>query len=556
MRNCLAFHAPAASHPIRSPGWRYNRSMYAQARSRHPIVGIVVAMASVAVFTAATAPLQGHVGLLNEGLVLLLLVLLISSWWGWRVGLFAAVLSNLALNFFFVEPLHRFTVESPANVFGLAIFLLVSAVGGSLLASARAAAAEARVRAAETEVLLRLTRAMIGRTEPSDALASLCREVVEALSAPGAAVISGSGGQWFVHASAGTDGAARAPDSAERAMAERALATDAISRLGNTGLVGRGRRPRIVIPAGQSRAHHAAFGCAFVPLHIGNRTLGVLRVDGPIGDTPFRDQPDRLLVAFANEAAQGMQRAELAQTAAHADALMQADEMKSALMTSISHDLKTPLAGIKASVSSLLDTAVDWTAEDRRAFLETIDSQADRLNHVISDILDLNRIEAGAIAPQLRRVDVRTMLDDVRERTSYIAMDRDVRVETTPGLVVRADESLIVQALVNLVENAAKYSVTGGAITLKAGLHDGVVQIEVEDEGPGIAAADLPHVFERFYRAADQSRRVKGSGLGLAIVKGFVTLSGGRVRVESSPGGTRFVITLPEAAAMPVPATA
>jgi two-component system sensor histidine kinase KdpD len=337
-------------------------------------------------------------------------------------------------------------------------------------------------------------------------------------------------------------------------MAERALASDGISRLGNTGLVGGGRRPRIVIPAGQSRLHDDASGCAFVPLHIGNRTLGVLRVDGPIGETAFRDQPDRLLVAFANEAAQGMQRAELSQAAAHAQALMQADEMKSALMTSISHDLKTPLAGIKASVSSLLDATVHWSPEDRRAFLETIDSQADRLNHVISDILDLNRIEAGAIAPQLQPVDVRSLFKEVRERTSYVATDREVRVATGSDLLVRCDESLIVQALVNLVENAAKYSVTGGAITLRSDHRDTAVEIQVEDEGPGIAPDDLPHVFERFYRAADQSRRVKGSGLGLAIVKGFVTLSGGSVRVESSPEGTRFVITLPAAAAIPAPA--
>src|SRR5207244_2295939 len=150
---------------------------------------------------------------------------------------------------------------------------------------------------------------------------------------------------------------------------------------------------------------------------------------------------DRLLTAFASEAALGVQRAELAQAASHAEALMEADEMKSALMTSISHDLKTPLAGIKTSVSSLLDDSVSWSGDDRLAFLGTIDSQADRLDRVISDILDLNRIESGAIAPALRSTEVLPLLEDVRGRTALVTTDRMLTVETPSHLYVEADES-------------------------------------------------------------------------------------------------------------------
>jgi two-component system sensor histidine kinase KdpD len=522
------------------------------ARLRGHDAGVVATIAATAVLTGVLAPIQHRVGLLNEGLLFLLLTLAISAVWGWQVGLFAAVLTNLALNFFFVPPLHRFTVQDASNVVALVVFLIVSVIGGSLLSSARAAAAEARRSAAETRVLLDLSRAMVGQTEPHDALAALCREVVRALSAPGAAVLSGAAAQWNVLASAGSPEAARPPDSNERPVAEQALQSGAVARLGHTGL-STTRRPRIVRPAGTQRIDEMAAGAAFVPLRIGDRTLGVLRVDGPIGDTPFRDHPDHLLAAFASEAAQGVQRAELTQAAAHAEALMQADEMKTALMTSISHDLKTPLAGIKTSVSSLLDSAVNWTEEDRRAFLETIDSQADRLNRVISDILDLNRIESGVIAPNLQPVDARSLLEEARARTSLVTSGRDVTVDAG-AFAVLADESLLLQALVNLIENAAKYSTPGGGIHLRAGRDGANVQLSVEDEGPGIAAADLPHVFDRFYRAAEQSRRVKGSGLGLAIVKGFVALSGGSVRVESSPAGTRFVVTLPVAARTMTPA--
>jgi len=147
---------------------------------RSPQAGAAIAIATTALLTSALAPVQSDVALLNEGLLFLLLTLLISGTWGREVGLFAAVTTNLALNFFFVEPLHRFTVQDPQHVLGLFVFLGVSVVGSSLLATARASAARARRREAETQVLLSLSRTMIGQTEPDDALAALCREVVVA----------------------------------------------------------------------------------------------------------------------------------------------------------------------------------------------------------------------------------------------------------------------------------------------------------------------------------------------------------------------------------------
>ena len=274
-----------------------------------------------------------------------------------------------------------------------------------------------------------------------------------------------------------------------------------------------------------------------MPLVVGDEVQGVLRLDGPIGASPFRHEPMRLLSAVASGAAVAVQRAELAKAAAHAEALREADELKTALMASISHDLKTPLAAIKAAITSILDKNIAWSPEDMAAFHETIDSQADRLNRVISDILDLNRIEAGTLTPEETPVLVLDLLNAARDVTAFETRGREVTVEAPPGLRVLTDESLIRQALVNLVENAVKYSTQGGGIHLKARASGSDAVITVEDEGPGIAPADLPYVFERFYRAEEHSRRVKGSGLGLTIVKGFVELSGGEVRVESSPQG-------------------
>jgi two-component system sensor histidine kinase KdpD len=464
------------------------------------------------------------------------------------VGLFAAVLTNLSLNFFFVQPLHTLTVQDTANAIALVLFVAVAMVGGSLLSVAHRAAAEARRRQAETQVLLSLSRAMIGRTDPQDALSALCEEVLAALRPNGAAVLSAGGGAWRVLASAGAVSAGRAPDTEERAMAEQALASNTPVMLGRTGMTAARPRRVVVRAGGRRRIEEVKRALTLVPLRVGERAFGVLRLDGTIA-TRFGDHPEQLLVTFAGEAALAVQRVELAAAAAHAEALREADEMKTALMTSISHDLKTPLAGIKTSVTSLLDKNVKWSAEDVAAFLETIDSQADRLNQVISDILDLNRIESGVVAPVCRPLAGRGLLEEARSRTAASWAGRDVTVDAASNLVVLADESLIAQALVNLIENAAKYSTPGRPIHLRATPAGDRVELTVEDEGPGIARDDLAHVFERFYRAAEHSRRVKGSGLGLAIVKGFVTLSGGNVRAESSPAGTRFVISLPSAVA-------
>jgi two-component system sensor histidine kinase KdpD len=520
--------------------------MNLHALTRDYRVGIAAALAGTAIATGAMTPFHDSIGLLNAGLVLLLITLIVSATWGWRVGLFAAMVANLGLNFFFVEPLFTFTVYETRNVFALLVFLVVSLVGGRMLSLARDAARTAQQRQAETEVLLGLSRELIGRAEPVEALNALCQSAVRAFEAPGASVLSPSKEGWSVLAYAGDMRARRDPDGSERLMAQQGMETGVLTWLGHTGLTKKRRTRRAAIPGPGRRVEDINEGVAFMPLKVGDRTLGVLRLDGPIGDTPFRDHPEQLLEGFAREAALGVQRVELTHEAAHAEALRYADEMKTALLTSISHDLKTPLAGIKAAVSSLLDASIAWSDEDKASFLETIDSQADRLDHVISDILDLNRIESGVVRPVQHSVNARDLLEEAVERTRAATLGRMLSIEADTSRVY-TDESLIVQALVNLIENAAKYSTPGGAIRLTAVPAASGVELRVEDDGPGIAESDLPHIFDRFYRAADSSGRVKGSGLGLAIVKGFVQLSGGTVQATTSPAGTCFTIKLPSA---------
>jgi two-component system sensor histidine kinase KdpD len=510
--------------------------------------GVVAAICAVTLLTAALAPIQDRVGLLNVGLVFILLTLLISVVWEWPAGLFAALINNLALNFFFVPPLHRFAVRDAQDVTGLVLFLIVSAVGSFLLSRARLAAVEARQREAETHALLRLNRAMIARPEPSSALDALCEELTHAYNATAAAVIARRAAGWDVVAFAGDATSSVPPDPAQRAVAEQAIVSGSIRWHGPPAF-GQPRRIRIIRPALRRDRATTGTSTVFAPLLIAGHALGVLRLEAPAAGAATAHP--RLLEAFAIEAALALQRYDLSRDAAHAEGLRETDRMKNALITSISHDLKTPLAAIKTAVGSLLDESVAWTAADRAAFLQVIDTESDRLDAVISDILDLNRVESGALQLQLRPVHVATLIEDARERTAHALRGRPLHLDVSDDLWVTADESLLLHALVNLLQNAAKFSPADAEIRVSAHAFAANVTISVEDNGPGVLPEDLPHVFERFYRSASRQPGQGGSGLGLAIVKAFVELSGGSVGVENTRHGATFWIKLPAREGVP-----
>jgi two-component system sensor histidine kinase KdpD len=512
---------------------------------RSPLAGGAIAAAGTAALTALLAPFRDDVGLLNEGLLFLLLTVVISATWGRWPGVLAAVLSNLALNFFFVEPLYRFEVEGVRNAFGLAIFLIVSVLASSLLAAARDAAATARRRQGQTEALLDLSRAMIGQTEPRQALDALCSHALQTFAATGVAVLAQSDEGWEVISHAGIAEARRTPNQEERSMANRAL-QGGIEAVGQTRLQ---RRSRRIVSRGPT-SRWRADSVVIVPLVIGGAAHSVMRLDRPGRLAELGDADDSLLRAFASEAAVTVQRLDLARAAAESLALKEADKAKTALIMSISHDLKTPLAGIKTSVSSLLDDSVSWTPEDRKAFLETIDSQADQLDAVISDILDLNRIESGAVRPLLRDAGALELLEDAVAHSRVALADHPVEIEAPPGLRAHVDASLVIQALGNLIDNAAKFSPPGAIVRLSATTAGDAVELAVEDEGPGVPAEDRPRVFERFYRARRDSSRVRGTGLGLSLVKALTELGGGIVRLDETASGSRFVLSFPAAGRM------
>lgn len=493
--------------------------------------GLVITFASLAALTGM-APFLGEEEIVVITMLFLLVVLLSSASWGYVVGLAAAAIADVLLNLFFVPPLHTLTVQEPRNIAALVIFLAVAVVGGSMLSMLRRQLTVARERRAELTIMLGLSRELAAAPSPQRALDALARAVARAVQARRCEILQLSGRTWRVIASTG-DGTEVSRDDA--ALAQAAIESgDPVRRLP------------------ERRFHQRQLGLAghgvvdtFVPFNPPTGDPGVIHIRGTL-TPPAGGDVNALLVAFADEAGVAIHHARLAEQARHAEALRESDEFKSAILSSVSHDLRSPLTAIKAAVGSLRSDGVVWSETDREELLGTIESQTDRLTTTVTDLLDMSRLDGGAIRPTIEPVDARTALQDAMAATKMATSERVIEMDALEGLWIRADYGLLLQALTNLVENAAKYSTPGGRITLGAGRKDGSVVFRVADEGPGIAASDLPHIFERFYRGGE-GKRGQGTGLGLAIVRAMVELCGGRVSVESTSAGSTFELAFPPA---------
>jgi two-component system sensor histidine kinase KdpD len=259
-----------------------------------------------------------------------------------------------------------------------------------------------------------------------------------------------------------------------------------------------------------------------------------------------------VLATFANQAALATERGQQEEERNRALALQETDRLRTALLNSVSHDLRTPLASIKASASSLLDREVRWSDAEREEFLTTINSEVDRLTRLVHNLLDMSRIEAGALDPRLVECSLAEVVGPVVRRAraaSRQRIDVDVPEELPPVLVdpVRLD-----QVLTNLLDNARGYA-AGSPVQVVARQAGATLDLRVVDHGPGIPAPERERVFDQFYRLEDGGRRPEGTGMGLAICRGIVQAHGGGLRVETTPGGgASFVLTLP-VSAQPAP---
>lgn len=506
--------------------------------------GYLAAALAVVGATAAMLTVRETLGVLNVALIFLLLSFILALILGDRPAALAAVLSFLAFDFFFIPPIETFSVADGDHVLALFVYLGVAIITGQLVARVRARTEVAVREQRRTALLYELNAALIGDVTLDAILMSIGERVVHVYGAQRCRILlPEEGGQLAVRACFPP----RIDDTIGRqrlavatwAMEHRLPAGQGAGR--HKVRLPHGTRP---VPSGPRRP--SGQDVLYVPIATAARVVGVLEVAGRPGGGRFGLEDERLLTSFANQAALALERARLTEEAARAAALAQSDELKSALLAAVSHDLRTPLAAIKASATSLLDRTVPWDEDARTEFLQAIDEETDRLTLVVGNLLDLSRIEGGAFRPDKEWYDVAELIADVGSRLTNLAAEHELTTDVEPDLpLAHFDYVEIAQVLMNLAENAVKYTPPGTLITLSARRSGAAVEFAVVDQGPGISAAKLPRLFDKFYRANDETR-VGGTGIGLTIGKGLVEAHGGRIWVESRAGeGAAFRFTIP-----------
>ena len=496
-------------------------------------LGYVYAVGLVMAATLVSAGLDRMSSSANLAMIYLVSVLVSGVLNGLRPALTAAALSIVAYNYLFLEPRFSLVIGHAADFITFAIFFAVAGVTGWLSGRVRDQARLSGRRASTVATLLAASRRLSGAANRGEAAKALV-EQASAASGSTALVLLRQGSELAL--------AASAPEPVTLSTAAMSAARWAWER-GEAAGAGTGTLPQV--------------GWTFRPL-VGVR--GPAGVAGYEASTDRSTDEDRLLTALLDQGAVALERAELAADQAETEASRRSDRLRAALLNSISHDLRTPLATVLGAATTLIDYGPQLKEDVRADLLDSIREEAERLNRYIGNLLDMTRLEGDALNPRKQMVDVRDVLsaaiDRVDRRLGDRPLTRDFPAELT---YVELDPALLEQAVVNILENAIAYSPSESPLEVAAYEDRHNVVISVEDEGKGIPAPELERVFDRFRRIEENSDRAgvergKGVGLGLSISKGFVEAMGGRIAAASpihgDPAtgmrGTRILISLPK----------
>lgn len=513
--------APAA-HPATSPaayGWS---------------VAIVVACTVLLALVEWLFPAFAEANLI---MTYLLGVLIVAVYLGRGPAILASLLSVLAFDFFSVPPYLTFAISDTQYLATFAVMLVVALVISNLTARFRQQAETARQRERRTAALYALSRDLASVRGTEELLRVTVRHVFETFEsravvllpiAPGKLQPWGSAVGWARSTNAEQ---IFAPDAAEQGVAQWVYDHSQMAGLGTSTL-----------PSAKS---------LYLPLVASQQTVGVL---GTRPSDPQRFQtPEQLhlLETFANQAALAFERALLAAEAEQALVTAETERLRASLLSSVSHDLRTPLAVISGASSTLLESGETLTAATRDDLARTIVDEAGRLNRLLGNLLEMTRIEAGGINVQKEWQPIEEVVGAALARVEANNPDRSITTLLPADLpLVPIDATLIEQVLINLLDNAVKHTPVGTPIELRATASNGAIVVEVADRGPGLPPGDEQRVFDKFYRA--QPSDTRGVGLGLAIAHGMVEAHGGRIWAENRPhGGAVFRFTLPTTADIP-----
>ena len=505
----IAVHVVPVAEEARSREWR-------RLLPRGWWTGDLVAIGSVASLTLAAHLAQGWIGRGPIDLLYLVPVIVSASLYGFRAGLVAAIGAGIAYNFFFLPPFYTFIIYGPANIITAILLVIVALITGQLAARARAAAALAMRSARENAALARFATRLGAAKDTSETASIVCEEV-RGLLAVQTIVLHQTRDGVRITASGQTKPQLGPID---RGAAEWAF---------DHGM-----------PAGQGTNTLTASDWQFRPLKTSLGTLAVLGLRGPPGREVVPAERAALAESLIDQAALAHERLKLETDMRMMEVVRQRDSLRSALLASLSHDLRTPLTAVTAAAEAITATG------DEAELVETVRGEARRLNRFLSDLLDLTRIEEGAVSPEIEPIDLTDVITAAIGDVSDRLEGRELKTSIDPTLpLVRADAVLLHHALLNLIDNAAKYSPEGEPIEVTARMGRRGPVIEVLDRGPGIPQGSEQRIFDRFARG-ETSDRTGGSGLGLAIVKGFAEAMGFTVEAaRRQRGGSRFTIRMP-----------
>jgi two-component system sensor histidine kinase KdpD len=505
---------------------------FAAPRQSFAFKGYAISLCFVAMALAVALALQHTLTVTNSALAFLVAILASAVAYGLLPSLVACLAAVLAYNFFLLPPLYTFSIADPENVVALFFFTIVAVIASNLAARVRAQAIAARQRARVTEELYLFSRKLAGAGKLDDLLWTTVHQVALMLKVRVVLLLP-------------TDGrlAVQAGFPPEDQLDDNDLAAAQWCYEKNK-------------PAGRGADTLPGAKRLFVPLQTGRSAVGIIGIDSDEAGPLLTSEQMRLLTALSDQAALAIERVQLAEEMDQARIAAETEKLRSALLTSISHDLRTPLASILGAATSLAAHGDGWDKPTRVSLMQTIREEAERLNRFIGNLLDMTRLEAGSLIPKIELVDLAEIVGATLQRAKPILQHHKIATQLAPGLpMLQLDMVLMEQVLFNLLDNAAKYAPNGSQIAIQAQQIGDQIRIDILDEGDGLPAEDLERIFDKFYRVHRADRQRAGTGLGLAICRGFVEAMGGSIaaRNREDRSGACFTLLLP-VPVLPVPA--
>jgi two-component system sensor histidine kinase KdpD len=469
------------------------------------------------------------IGVENVDLVFLTAIVGVAVRFGLMPSLLASLASALAYNFFFLPPIYTFTITDPHNIAAFALFTLVAVIVSNVAARGRMQAVTAQARVRTVESLYSFSRKLAGAVTLDDVLWATAYQTALMLQVRVVLLLPENGSIAVKTGYPPED----TLDDADVAAAKWSFENDRPAGRGSDTLPGAKR--------------------LFLPMHTGRGAIGVIGIDSDKTGPLLTPEQRRLLDALMDQGALAIERVQLVENMERVERTAETERLRSALLTSISHDLKTPLASVLGSAGTMRDLSDRLSDSEKAELLATIIDESERLNRFIANLLDMTKLESGAVMPKLAPHDLSEIIGSTLRRTVKILRHHSVQLDLASDMpMVSLDAVLFEQVLFNLLDNAAKYAAPGTTIFIRTWRDRTTVCLQILDEGEGIPQSDLEHIFDKFYRVQKTDQVRPGTGLGLAISRGFVEAMNGAIVAgnRTDRRGAVFTITLPVANAM------